>query len=48
MNSLIYPIRYPGLYLVRHSDENRNPASLAILIDIVTPLDSDLRRNDGI
>jgi len=48
MNSLIYPTRYSGLYLVRHSDENRNPASLAVLIDIVTPLDFDLRRNDGL
>jgi hypothetical protein len=48
MNSLIYPIRHSGLSLTRHSDENRNPASLAIFPDIVTSLDSDLRRNDRI
>ena len=40
MNSLIHR--------ACHSDENRNPEILAIFPDIVTPLDSDLRRNDGI
>lgn len=48
MNSLIYPIRYSGLSLTRHPDENWNPEILAIFPYFVTPLDSDLRRNDSI
>jgi hypothetical protein len=53
MNSLINLARHSVHQVSRHSDESRNPEALTIfsdiaLIDIVTPLDSDFRRNDSI
>ena len=35
-------------YLIRHSDESRNPATLSFFTSTTTPLDSDFRRNDEV